>query len=435
MLAIIKKDFAQEIKKRRLDFSWNNPAETTVRQIIEAVAQKGDEAVLDYTAHFDGLKLKPEQITITGVTLEKASHLVGQEFIKAIRVAIKNISDYHLNQMPRSWEISKPYGVKLGWLWNPIKRVGVYIPGGAAAYPSSVLMNVIPAKLAGVEEIYLVSPPSIKESAIPGCHVSPYTLAAAWEVGINKVFQIGGAQAIAALALGTKTIPAVDKITGPGNLYVTLAKKNVSGLVGIDGLAGPSEVCVLADNTADPEYIACDLLAQAEHDASARVYLITTSGKLAEQVDRFLEKLYAGLPRREIISRSLSQGAVFLTKTLAQSIDLANALAPEHLVLMTHQPEEVMDKITNAGAIFLGKSTPVTVGDYLAGPNHTLPTGGSARFASPLNILDFVKGTSFIKYSQKSLHLTDHELRILTAAEGLDAHYLAVRARLKKGRD
>lgn len=435
MLTVIDRDFETEIKKRRLDLSWNNPAEKTVRQILEDVAARGDEAVLEYTAKFDGVKLSPDQLTLTGVALEKASHQVDKEFIKALRVAIKNITDYHLNQVPRSWAVDKPYGVRLGWLWNPLKKVGVYVPGGSAAYPSTVLMNVIPAKLAGVDEIYLVSPPSLKEPAINGCHVSPYTLAAAWEVGINKVFQVGGAQAVAALAFGTKTIPAVDKITGPGNLYVTLAKKNVFGLVDIDSLAGPSEVCLVADETADPEYIAADLLAQAEHDASARVYLVTTSSQLAKEVNKAIDQLSPGLSRQEMIKKALGNGLICLVKDLEQAVELANHIAPEHLVLMTQKPEEVMDKINNAGAIFLGKSTPVTLGDYLAGPNHTLPTGGSARFASPLNVLDFIKGTSFVKYSQKSLRLAEAELKLLTAAEGLDAHFLAVSKRLEKEAD
>jgi histidinol dehydrogenase len=393
-------------------------------RIVDDVRARGDAALRDFTRQFDGVEI--EDMRVGAGEIDRAVAEVPEEFRDAIALAADSIEDFHRRQVPNSWFTTQEGGVFLGVKVTPLRRVGIYVPGGRACYPSSVLMNAIPAQVAGVEEIAMVVPPAADGS------VSPYVLAAARQVGITEIYRVGGAQAIAALAYGTKSIPRVEKITGPGNAYVTAAKKLVVGDVGIDMLAGPSEVLVLADETAEPALVAIDLMAQAEHDPGASAFLVTTDAELPDLVDEALEVLLADAPRASVIRLSLSDnGRVIVVPDVSAALDVANEIAPEHLEVMVADPLELLGSIRNAGAIFLGPWTPESVGDYIAGPNHVLPTGGTARFSSPLSVEDFVKRSSVISYSLEALEADAPSVMAIAGAEGLDAHAKAVALRLE----
>ena len=393
----------------------------SAQRIIDEVRSRGDEALFDYTERFDKARLTPETVRVTAEEIDAALASVGADFIEAITSAAIAIEDFHRRTLPTSWFTTQEGGIFLGQKVTPIRRVGIYIPGGRASYPSTVLMNAIPAGVAGVEEIAMVVPPAADGT------VSPYVLAAAVEAGVTEIYKVGGAQAIAALAYGT------DKICGPGNAYVTAAKKLVTGDVGIDMLAGPSEVLVLADDTADPDFVAADLMAQAEHDPKAAVYLVTVEPALVDEVESALATLLAESDRSEIIETSLrDNGVAYVCDDVATAIDVANAVAPEHLELMMANPLELLSEIRDAGAIFMGPWTPESVGDYVAGPNHTLPTGGTARFSSPLSVEDFVKKSSVVSYSAEALEADGPTILTLAAAEGLTSHARAVSLRLER---
>ena len=391
-----KKNLLEDLLKR----SPNNYGqyEASVKEILDKVKEEKDAAVFAYTAKFDGAELTADTIEVTDAEIEEAYAQVDDTLLTVIRKAKDNIESYHAKQRQNSWFDSKPDGTILGQKITPLHRVGVYVPGGKAVYPSSVLMNVMPAKVAGVDEIIMVTPPGKNGK------VSPNTLVAAKEAGVDKIYKVGGAQAIAALAYGTESIPKVDKIVGPGNIYVALAKKAVYGHVSIDSIAGPSEILVVADETANPRYVAADLLSQAEHDELASAILVTTSEKLAHEVSDQVDGFLKELSRAEIISKSLDNyGYILLADTMEDVIDVANEIASEHLEIQTKNPFEVMTKIRNAGAIFIGEYASEPLGDYFAGPNHILPTNGTAKFFSPLSVDDFIKKSSIISYSREAL--------------------------------
>ena len=393
-------------------------------RIVEDVRLRGDEALRDYTMQFDHVEV--QVLKVTSAEIEAAVASVSEEFRDAIAVAAASIEAFHERQVPQSWFSVEEGGVLVGQKVTPIRRVGIYVPGGRACYPSSVLMNAIPAVVAGVEEIAMVVPPG------PDGLVNPYTLAAAAEAGVSEIYKVGGAQAVAALAFGTASIPRVDKITGPGNAYVTAAKKLVLGDVGIDMLAGPSEVLILADETAEPAFIAIDLMAQAEHDPRASAFLVTCDAALPDEVEEALEVLLEEAPRADVIRRSLTDnGWIIVVPDVRTALDIANEVAPEHLEVMMAEPLELLGSIRNAGAIFLGPWTPESVGDYVAGPNHVLPTGGTARFSSPLSVDDFVKRSSVISYSREALESDAPAIISIASAEGLAAHADAVALRLE----
>ena len=397
-------------------------------RIVEDVRLRGDEAVRDYTMQFDHADVPA--LRVTTAEIEAAVASVPEEFRDAIAVAAASIEEFHERQIPQSWFSVREGGVLVGQKVTPIRRVGIYVPGGRACYPSSVLMNAIPAVVAGVEEIAMVVPPDADGT------VNAYTLAAAAEAGVSEIYKVGGAQAIAALAYGTASIPRVDKITGPGNAYVTAAKKLVLGEVGIDMLAGPSEVLILADETAEPSFIAVDLMAQAEHDPRASAFLVTTDPTLPDEVEEALEVLLEEAPRADVIRRSLTDnGRIIIVPDVRVALDVANAIAPEHLEVLMTDPLELLGSIRNAGAIFLGPWTPESVGDYVAGPNHVLPTGGTARFSSPLSVDDFVKKSSVISYSREALESDAATVITIASAEGLMAHADAVALRLEISAD
>ncbi|OPY57334.1 MAG: Histidinol dehydrogenase [Pelotomaculum sp. PtaU1.Bin035] len=398
-----------------------------VAQIIASVQARGDDAVCELTACFSGAVLSPEELKVTKAEIEAAYRLVDDEFLAALLLALDNITNFHRRQLQHSWFEPGGLGVILGQLVRPLHRVGIYVPGGKASYPSSVLMNAIPARVAGVKEICMVTPPDRDGT------VNQYTLVAAAEAGVNEIYKIGGAQAVAALAYGTATVPKVDKISGPGNIYVTLAKQQVYGQVDIDMLAGPSEVLIIADSTANPSFIAADLLSQAEHDEMASAVLLTPCGKLAREVRAEVAKQASRLSRREIIELSLeNRSAIVITDSLEQAFELANRFAPEHLELMVVEPFHWLSKVENAGAVFLGRYSPEPAGDYLAGPNHILPTGGTARFYSPLGVESFMKKTSLISYTPASLVEVGGAIVKLAEVEGLTAHANAVRVRMQE---
>ncbi|HOB28145.1 MAG: histidinol dehydrogenase [Dethiobacteria bacterium] len=393
----------------------------SVCEILAAVRQRGDAALKELTARYDGVA--PAELRVGEAEMEAAAEAVEPSLVEALRSAKENIENFHRRQVPSSWWESGP-GYLVGQRRRPLRSVGAYIPGGTASYPSSVLMTVLPAQVAGVKEIYLCTPPAA-DGSIPAL-----TLLAAREAGATAVFKVGGAQAVAALAYGTETVPAVSKIVGPGNLYVTLAKRELYGRVGIDLLAGPSEIVVVADAEANPAYIAADLLSQAEHDILARPLLITTSADLVRQVERELQEQLRNLPRMEIAGRSLEeQGAVLLVSTLEEAWRAVNDLAPEHLELQVADPWRYLDAIENAGAIFIGSDTPEPVGDYWAGSNHVLPTGGTARYASPLGVDNFMKSTHLLYYSAAALAGAAPQIEKLARAEGLEGHARAVAIR------
>ena len=372
--------------------------ESRVLEILEHVKNEKDQAVFDYTKQFDGADITANTITVTKEEITQAYDLVDVSLVEIIRKAKENIRIYHEKQKQYSWFDSKPDGTMLGQKVTALQRVGVYVPGGKAVYPSSVLMNVIPAKVAGVEEIVMVTPPG-KDGKI-----NPNTLVAANEAGVDVIYKVGGAQAIAALAYGTDSIPKVDKIVGPGNIYVALAKKAVYGHVSIDSIAGPSEILVIADETANPRYVAADLLSQAEHDELASAILVTTSETLAKEVSKQVEVFVEELSRTEIMKKSLENyGYILVADTMEEVIDIANEIASEHLEIMTANPYDVMMRVRNAGAIFIGEYSSEPLGDYFAGPNHVLPTNGTAKFFSPLGVDDFIKKSSIIAYSKEVL--------------------------------
>jgi histidinol dehydrogenase len=391
--------------------------EATVREILHAIKRQGDQALFQYTADFDKVSLTPETLRVSGAELDAAYQQVSKSLLDALRLACRNIERFHQQRVPKSWVQFEEDGIVLGKRYTPVDRAGIYIPGGRAAYPSTVLMNAIPAKVAGVERIVMVTPPGSELG------VNPAVLVAAQEAGISEIYRVGGAQAIGALAYGTETIPNVDVITGPGNIYVTLAKKLVFGTVGIDSLAGPSEVLVIADGSAKPCHVAADLLAQAEHDPMAAAILITTSASLAEAVAEEVGRQLTGHPRQTLTEKSIANyGLAVVVDNLEVAASLSNEFAPEHLQLEVADPWEVLEHIRHAGAIFLGHSTPEAIGDYLAGPNHTLPTSGAARYASPLCTETFMKHSSLIQYSPRALNQVTDAIAILTETEGLPSH-------------
>ena len=401
-----------------------------VREIVEAVRREGDAALLRYTERYDGVRLTPEELRVPRAEIEEAYEKVDPAFLEALRQAARNIASFHEKQKRNSWIDLRPDGTLVGMSIRPLRRVGLYVPGGTAAYPSSVLMNVIPARVAGVKEIVMATPPATGGRA----GVDPYILVAAAEAGVSEIYRMGGAQAVAALAFGTETVPGVDKICGPGNIYVTLAKRHVYGVVDIDSIAGPSEIVVLADDSADARFVAADMLSQAEHDAMASAILVTASRRLAEETAEELKRQLAALPRESIALKSLeSRGAILLVDSLEEGAMVVNRLAPEHLEILTEAPMEIAALIENAGAIFLGAWSTEPVGDYFAGPNHILPTGGTARFSSPLSVDDFLKKTSLIQYSREALRRDAAAIATLARREGLEAHARAVEIRSESG--
>ncbi|MEM1254325.1 MAG: histidinol dehydrogenase [Cyanobacteria bacterium P01_H01_bin.21] len=399
--------------------------EATVREILNAIRRSGDEALLHYTAKFDEQTLTSSTLRISGAEIDTAYQQVSGELLNAIRLACKNVKAFHKQRLPKNWVTFEENGVVLGKRYTPVARAGIYVPGGRAAYPSTVIMNAIPAQVAGVERLVMTTP-------TPKGHINPAVLVAAQEAGVQEIYRVGGAQAIGAMAYGTKTVPKVDVISGPGNVYVTLAKKQVYGTVGIDSLAGPSEVLIIADHTANPVHIAADLLAQAEHDPMAAAILLTTDSTLAEKVVIEVDRQLAGHPRQILTEKAIAHyGIAIIVESLDVAAQLSNQFAPEHLELEVDDPWTLLEKITQAGAIFLGHDTPEAVGDYLAGPNHTLPTSGAARYASPLSTETFMKHSSLIQYSKSALTSVAGAIDALTTAEGLPSHGDSVRLRVQ----
>lgn len=428
-MKILKKSqletFISKLKRRSSLSGSLNDIQDTVRKIISDVKKQGDNAVRRYTRKFDLITLK--RLSVTKREIESSARKVDSEFQKVISRSARRIKTYHKFQKEDSWYFSEK-GITLGQIVRPLQRVGVYVPGGKASYPSSVLMNVIPAQVAGVREIALCVP-------TPEGKINPSVAAAIKLLGVNEVYRIGGAQAIAALAYGTGTIKRVDKIVGPGNLFVAAAKKMVFGDVGIDMIAGPSEILIIADRTANPSFIAADLLSQAEHDEMASSILITDSKVLAEEVKKEIALQLKGLKRKEIIKRSINRyGAIIISKDLKEAAEISNLIAPEHLEIITREPARFLPGIHNAGAIFIGEWTPETIGDYGAGPNHTLPTGGTARFSSPLGVHDFIKRTSLLNAGKEGFTHLAKLAETFADTEGLEAHGNTIRVRLRDSR-
>lgn len=401
-----------------------------VRSILDRVQRDGDAALVELTEQFDGVRI--EALRVTEEEIQAAYDAVEPAFLEALRQAATNIRAFHERQKRNTWMDVQADGTMLGQVLRPLKRVGIYVPGGKAAYPSSVLMNAIPAKVAGVREVVMVTPPA--SAGLKG--IDPNILVAAAEAGVDEIYRVGGAQAVAALAYGTESIGPVDKIVGPGNIYVALAKRYVYGVVDIDMIAGPTEIVVLADDSADPSYVAADLLSQAEHDEMASAILIATSGDLADAVQSALAEQLGVLPKREIAQKSIEQnGVILLVSSIEQGIEVMNRLAPEHAELLVSDPLKYLGMIENAGSIFLGPYSTEPVGDYFAGPNHVLPTNGTARFSSPLNVDDFIKKSSIIYYSKQALMTNGRHIITLAEQEGLHGHANAVRVRLQKEGD
>lgn len=425
----LTKDAIDGLLDNLLKRSPNNYGQYTeaVDEIVNRVKKDGDAAVFNYTKQFDGAEIDAGNIRVTKEEIEAAYAEVSPDVLDVIRKAIVNIRTYHEKQKQYSWFDSKPDGTILGQKVTPLTRVGVYVPGGKAAYPSSVLMNILPAKVAGVEEIIMVTPPG-KDG-----RVNPGTLVAAHEAGADAVYKVGGAQAVAALAFGTESIPKMDKIVGPGNIFVALAKKAVYGYVSIDSIAGPSEILVIADETANPRYVAADLLSQAEHDELASAILVTTSEALADAVSKEADGFVERLSRKAILEKSLENyGYILIAEDLNQAVDIANEIASEHLEIVTKNPFEVMTRIKNAGAIFLGEYSSEPLGDYFAGPNHVLPTNGTAKFFSPLSVDDFIKKSSIIYYSREALEPVKDDIIKFAESESLTAHANSIRVRFEK---
>lgn len=408
-------------------FGSDLTASQVVDKIVNDVRQQGDEAVLQYTRLIDGVCLSESALEVTESEFEEALAKMDEKILAAIRQAVANVKSFHAEQLPKTWLTNREHGAMLGQSCIPLERVGIYVPGGTAIYPSSVIMNAVPAAVAGVKEIIMAVPPGKDGS------VNHNVLTAAREAGVTRVFKMGGAQAIAALAFGTERIPKVDKITGPGNIFVTLAKKAVYGYCDIDMLAGPSEILIVADKNADPSYIAADMLSQSEHDVLASSILITDSSALVNDVQVELERQLAELPRMNIAAESLKRnGLIIVAKDIMQAMDLANLSAPEHLEIITEQPFAMLPYVRNAGAVFLGPYSPEPLGDYWAGPNHVLPTGGTARFYSVLNVETFMKKTSIIAYTKNALQAVADQVILLAEAEGLQAHANAIKVREKE---
>ncbi len=420
-----KKDLLNNLLKR----SPNNYGqyEAAVAEIIGAVREKGDAALFSYTEKFDKCKMDASNIKVTAEEIEEAYGKVDAGLVEVMQKSAENIRAFHRKQLHNSWIDTRMDGSFLGQKITPIQVSGVYVPGGKAAYPSSVLMNVIPAKVAGAERIIMTTPPDMEGKVYAG------TLVAADIAGVDEIYKAGGAQAIAAMAFGTESIPKVDKITGPGNIFVALAKKACFGYVSIDSIAGPSEILVIADETARPRYVAADLLSQAEHDELASAILITTSEKLAQEVNREVEKFTQELSRKEIIQKSLDNyGYLLVADTMEEAIAAANEIASEHVEILTQNPYEIMPKIRNAGALFLGEYSSEPLGDYFAGPNHILPTNGTAKFFSPLNVDDFMKKTSIIAYSEEALRAVHKDIELFAESEGLTAHANSIKVRFEE---
>ncbi len=429
MIPILNMEDAAALKARVMNRSQlqNEEVSRRVKEIVARVREEGDAALFEYTARFDKADISADNVLVTREEIDKAYEAASPEWLSAMQEATKRITAFHEKQKQNTW-INFDAAISLGQKVTPLKRVGVYVPGGTAAYPSSVLMNVLPAKVAGVKEIVMVTPPG-KDGGVS----YPLALVAADIAGVDRIYKVGGAQAVAALAFGTASIPRVDKITGPGNIYVANAKREVFGHVGIDMVAGPSEVLVVADDSADPRYVAADLLSQAEHDPLAAAILVTDSAALADAVDAELAKQTALLPRREVVEQSLNAyGTIVVAPTLADCADIANQIAPEHLELSVADPYGLLPLIENAGAIFLGHYSPEPLGDYFAGPNHVLPTSGTARFFSPLSVDDFVKKSSLICCSRGELEKVADQVILLAKQEGLDAHANSVAIRFGK---
>ncbi len=419
-----RKNLLEELLKRSPN--QYGEYETIVNEIIQSVREKGDRAVLEYTRKFDRWPAGADSLQVTRKEVEEAYAKLDPAFIQVMKNSAENIRSFHQKQLQNSWIDTKEDGTLLGMRILPIEKAGVYVPGGRAAYPSSVLMNVIPAKVAGVARIIMTTP------AGEDGKVNPGTLVAADIAGVNEIFKLGGAQAVAAMAFGTETIPKVDKITGPGNIFVALAKKACFGHVSIDSIAGPSEILVIADETANPRYIAADLLSQAEHDELASAILITTSTRLAKEVSAEVDAFTETLPRADIIRKSLEcYGYILIVENMDEAVEAANEIASEHLEILTADPFTLMTRIRNAGAIFLGEYSCEPLGDYYAGPNHVLPTNGTARFFSPLNVDDFRKKTSIISYSEQALEKVHMEIELFAEKEGLDAHANSIRVRFE----
>lgn len=424
----LTKDSTKDILENLLKRSPNNYGkfEASVEEILKKVRTQGDQAVFAYTKEFDKTEITADTIRVTEEEIREAYEQVDPSLVEVIRKALVNIRSFHEKQKQNSWFSSTEDGTMLGQKVTPLKRVGVYVPGGKAVYPSSVLMNIVPAKVAGVEQIIMTTPPG-KDGK-----VCPTTLVAAKEAGADEVYKAGGAQAIGALAYGTESIPKVDKIVGPGNIFVALAKKAVYGYVSIDSIAGPSEILVLADETANPRYVAADLLSQAEHDELASAILITTSSELAREVSRQVDGFVATLSRKEIIQKSLDNfGYILIAEDMDEAIEAANEIASEHMEIVTSNPFEVMMKVRNAGAIFIGPYSSEPLGDYFAGPNHVLPTNGTAKFFSPLSVDDFVKKSSIVYYSREALGKIHRDIEQFASAEQLTAHANSIAVRFE----
>ncbi len=422
-----EKDIATELKRIvNRGETATEEVSVTVKEVVERVRKEGDPAVLEFTEKFDKVKLTLKDIRISPDEIKAAYANVETRKVEALKLAAQNIRAFHEKQKMTSWVSQEADGVILGQLARPIRSVGVYVPGGKACYPSTVLMNVIPAKVAGVEQLIMCSP-------APGGNLNPYILVSADIAGVTEIYRIGGAQAIAAMAYGTASIPKVDKIVGPGNIYVATAKRYVFGQVDIDMIAGPSEILVIADHTANPAFVASDLLSQAEHDELASALLVTTSRELAEKVNAEVERQLANLTRKEIARKALDRfGAIVLAASLQEAADVSNSIAPEHLELAVEKPFELLALIKNAGAIFLGHYTPESVGDYIAGPNHVLPTGGTARFFSPLSTDSFMKKSSLLFYTKEGLDRVGEAVMQIADVEGLEAHGNTIRVRMAK---
>lgn len=420
---------AQDFDLRR-EVEYGSPEQNeAVRNIVADVKKEGDVALLRYTEKFDGMKLEANALRVTQEELSAAYQQVESSFVTAIQAAAESIRAFHTRQKRNSWMDLQPDGSLLGQVIRPLQRVGVYVPGGKAAYPSSVLMNVIPAQVAGVPEIVMVTPPATGGKA----GIDPYILVAAAEAGVHEIYRVGGAQAVAALAYGTETIAPVDKICGPGNIFVALAKREVYGVVDIDSFAGPSEIAVLADDSADPAYVAADLLSQAEHDQMSSAILVTPSESFAKACQAEVHRQLAELPRRDIAGASIEQhGAIILVDSIEEGIEVINRMAPEHFELIVDNPMEYLGSIRNAGAIFLGPYSSEPVGDYFAGPNHIIPTNGTARFSSPVDVDDFIKKSSVIYYSKEALLTNGETIMELARREGLEGHARAIEIRIAK---
>ena len=400
--------------------------ETPVREILAKIQEEGDGALFAYTKKFDRAEITEQNVRVTDEEIREAYETVDPALVDVIRKSLVNIRSYHEKQKQNSWFTSSEDGTMLGQKVTPLEKVGVYVPGGKAVYPSSVLMNIVPAKVAGVDRIIMTTPPG------PDGKVNPSTLVAANEAGADEIYKAGGAQAIGALAYGTQSIPKVDKIVGPGNIFVALAKKAVYGHVSIDSIAGPSEILVLADDSANPRFVAADLLSQAEHDELASAILITTSRELAEKVSCEVDEFVKRLSRKEIIQKSLDQfGYILLAETMDQAVEAANAIASEHMEIVTRNPFEVMMKVRNAGAIFIGEYSSEPLGDYFAGPNHVLPTNGTAKFFSPLSVDDFIKKSSIVYYSREALKKIHKDVEQFAASEQLTAHANSIAVRFE----